>query len=55
MFVFFRGAESDKFISMDENATCPRTLAVQGCLDSEGIQRFVRPVRSPDLNSIENF
>ncbi|GFU68354.1 hypothetical protein TNCV_1719831 [Trichonephila clavipes] len=28
--------------------------AVQDCLDSEGIQRLVWPVRSPDLNPIEN-
>ncbi|GFX91552.1 hypothetical protein TNCV_3681381 [Trichonephila clavipes] len=35
-------------------ATCHRTLAVQDCLDSEGIQRLVWPARSPDLNPIEN-
>ncbi|GFU70245.1 uncharacterized protein TNCV_903871 [Trichonephila clavipes] len=39
---------------MDDNATCHRTLAVQDCLDSEGIQHLVWPVRSPDLNPIEN-
>ncbi|GFX03212.1 DDE_3 domain-containing protein [Trichonephila clavipes] len=39
---------------MDYNATCHRTLAVQDCLDSEGIQRLVWPARSPDLNPIEN-
>ncbi|GFV05850.1 hypothetical protein TNCV_5035891 [Trichonephila clavipes] len=39
---------------MDDNATCHRTLAVQDCLDSEGIQRLVSPARSPDLNPIEN-
>ncbi|GFX62694.1 hypothetical protein TNCV_4868541 [Trichonephila clavipes] len=39
---------------MDDNATCNRTLAVQDCLDSEGIQRLVWPARSPDLNPIEN-
>ncbi|GFX43243.1 transposable element Tcb2 transposase [Trichonephila clavipes] len=50
----FRGAVGDKFVFMDDNATCHRTLAVQDCLDSEGIQRFVWPVRSPDLNPIEN-
>ncbi|GFV79786.1 hypothetical protein TNCV_1726111 [Trichonephila clavipes] len=38
---------------MDDNATCHRTLAVQDCLDSEGIQRLVWPARSPDLNPIE--
>ncbi|GFW34246.1 transposable element Tc1 transposase [Trichonephila clavipes] len=40
---------------MDDNTTCHRTLAVQDCLDSEGIQRLVWPVRSPDLNPIENL
>ncbi|GFY08781.1 latrophilin Cirl [Trichonephila clavipes] len=50
----FRGAVGDKFVFMDDNATCHGTLAVQDCLDSEGIQRLVWPVRSPDLNPIEN-
>ncbi|GFU85212.1 transposable element Tcb1 transposase [Trichonephila clavipes] len=54
MFVFFRGAVGDKFVFMDDNATCHRTLAVQDCLDSEGIQRLVWPARSPDVNPIEN-
>ncbi|GFT99361.1 hypothetical protein TNCV_76771 [Trichonephila clavipes] len=31
----FRGAVGDKFVFMDDNATCHRTLAVQYCLDSE--------------------
>ncbi|GFU52443.1 hypothetical protein TNCV_193161 [Trichonephila clavipes] len=31
----FRGAVGDKFVFMDDNATCHRTLAVQNCLDSE--------------------
>ncbi|GFS57858.1 transposable element Tcb2 transposase [Trichonephila clavipes] len=53
-FRFFRGAVGDKFVFMDDNATCHRTLAVQDCLDSEGIQRLVWPARSPDLNPIEN-
>ncbi|GFV90696.1 transposable element Tcb2 transposase [Trichonephila clavipes] len=39
---------------MDDNATCHQPLAVQDCLDSEGIQRRVWPKRSPDLNPIEN-
>ncbi|GFV65850.1 transposable element Tc3 transposase [Trichonephila clavipes] len=39
---------------MDDNATCHRTLAVQDCLDSEGIQRLVWPARSLDLKPIEN-
>ncbi|GFV26336.1 transposable element Tcb2 transposase [Trichonephila clavipes] len=48
----FRGAVGDKFVFMDDNATCHRTLAVQGLSDSEGIQRLVWPARSPDLNPI---
>ncbi|GFV65854.1 ankyrin repeat and SAM domain-containing protein 6 [Trichonephila clavipes] len=39
---------------MVDNATCHRTLAVQDCLDNEGIQRLVWPARSPDINPIEN-
>ncbi|GFX72921.1 transposable element Tcb2 transposase [Trichonephila clavipes] len=50
----FRGAVGDKFVFMDDNETCHRTLAVQDCLDSEGIQRLVWQARSPDLNPIEN-
>ncbi|GFW65644.1 transposable element Tcb2 transposase [Trichonephila clavipes] len=50
----FRGADGDKFFFMEDNATCHRTLAVQDCLDSEGIQRLVWPARSPYLNPIEN-
>ncbi|GFW82347.1 transposable element Tcb2 transposase [Trichonephila clavipes] len=50
----FRGAVGDKFVFMEDNAACHRTLAVQDCLDSEGIQRLVWPARSPDLNPIEN-
>ncbi|GFT28182.1 transposable element Tcb2 transposase [Trichonephila clavipes] len=50
----FRGAVGDKFVFMDDNATCHRTLAVQDCLDSESIQRLVWPARSPDLNPIKN-
>ncbi|GFT59008.1 transposable element Tcb2 transposase [Trichonephila clavipes] len=50
----FRGAVGDKFVFMDDNTTCHRTLAVQDCLDSEGIQRLVCPARSPDLNPIQN-
>ncbi|GFU48753.1 hypothetical protein TNCV_3357421 [Trichonephila clavipes] len=37
----FRGAVGDKFVFIDDNATCHRTLAVQVYLDSEGIQRLV--------------
>ncbi|GFU43526.1 transposable element Tcb2 transposase [Trichonephila clavipes] len=43
----FRGAVGDKFVFMDDNATCHRTLAVQDCF-------LVWPARSPDLNPIEN-
>ncbi|GFX61011.1 transposable element Tcb1 transposase [Trichonephila clavipes] len=50
----FRGAVGDKFVFKDDNATCHRKLAVQDCLDSEGIQRLVWSARSPDLNPIEN-
>ncbi|GFT27016.1 transposable element Tcb1 transposase [Trichonephila clavipes] len=50
----FHGAVGDKFVFMDDNATCHQTLAVHDCLDSEGIQRLVWPERSPDLNPIEN-
>ncbi|GFV04672.1 hypothetical protein TNCV_1390031 [Trichonephila clavipes] len=32
----FRGAVGDKFVFMDDNATCHRTLAAQDCLYSEG-------------------
>ncbi|GFT63564.1 hypothetical protein TNCV_870311 [Trichonephila clavipes] len=39
---------------MDDNATCHRTLAVQDCLDSEGICNVSYGQRSPDLNPIEN-
>ncbi|GFV58502.1 transposable element Tcb2 transposase [Trichonephila clavipes] len=50
----FRGAVGDKFVFMDDNETCHRTLAVQDCLDSEGIQRLVWQARLPDLNPVEN-
>ncbi|GFU94392.1 hypothetical protein TNCV_944091 [Trichonephila clavipes] len=32
----FRGAVGDKFVFMDDNATCHRTLAVQDCLEQRG-------------------
>lgn len=50
----FRGAVGNKFIFMDDNATCHRTVAVEECVESEDIQRFEWPARSPDLNPIEN-
>ncbi|GFW73431.1 cubilin [Trichonephila clavipes] len=52
--LLFRGAVGDKFVFMYGNATCHRTLAVQDCLNREGIQRLVWPARSADLNPIEN-
>ncbi|GFW52816.1 transposable element Tcb2 transposase [Trichonephila clavipes] len=48
-----RGTVGDKFVFMDDNATCHRTVAVQDCLDSEGIQHLVWPACSPDLSPIE--
>ncbi|GFT33451.1 uncharacterized protein TNCV_294371 [Trichonephila clavipes] len=39
----FRGAVGDKFVFMDDNATCHRTLAVQDCLDSEVAGRNYPP------------
>ncbi|GFX72767.1 uncharacterized protein TNCV_4063621 [Trichonephila clavipes] len=39
---------------MDDYATCHRTLAVQDCLDSGGIERLLWSAHSPDLNPIEN-
>ncbi|GFW86337.1 transposable element Tcb1 transposase [Trichonephila clavipes] len=53
-FSLLSGAVGDKFVFMDDNATCHQTLAVQDCLDSESIQCLVWPARSPDLNPIEN-
>ncbi|GFW14884.1 transposable element Tcb1 transposase [Trichonephila clavipes] len=50
----FRLSVGDKFVFMDDNATCHRKLAVQDCFDSEGIQRLVWPAPSPDLNPIGN-
>ncbi|GFV23218.1 transposable element Tcb2 transposase [Trichonephila clavipes] len=49
----FRGAVGDKFVFMGDNATCHRTLAVQDCLDSEGIQLLVWPARAPDLTPLK--
>ncbi|GFV16662.1 transposable element Tcb1 transposase [Trichonephila clavipes] len=37
----FRGAVGDKFVFMDDNATCHRKLAFLDCLDSEDIQLLV--------------
>ncbi|GFV69004.1 chorion peroxidase [Trichonephila clavipes] len=50
----FRGAVGDKFVFMDDNATCHRTLAVQDCLDSEGYSTSGMASAFSDLNPIEN-
>ncbi|GFV33215.1 transposable element Tc1 transposase [Trichonephila clavipes] len=50
----FRGAVGDKFVFMDDNATCHRTLAVQDCLDSRGYSTSRHMASFPDLNPIEN-
>ncbi|GFU94846.1 hypothetical protein TNCV_4126581 [Trichonephila clavipes] len=39
---------------MDDNATCHRILAVQDCLDSEGIQRLVASAFSRSKPPMEN-
>ncbi|GFT29128.1 DDE_3 domain-containing protein [Trichonephila clavipes] len=52
--LLFPGAVGYKFVFMDDNSTCHRTLSVQDCLDSEGVQRLVWPARSLDLKPIEN-
>ncbi|GFT13217.1 hypothetical protein TNCV_4076751 [Trichonephila clavipes] len=49
----FRGAVGDKFVLMDDNATCHRTLAVQDCLDSEYSTSRMASAFS-DVNPIEN-
>ncbi|GFW08386.1 uncharacterized protein TNCV_1657001 [Trichonephila clavipes] len=46
----FRGAVGDKFVFMDDNATCHQTLAVQDCLDSEDLEDICPPDTS---NSFE--
>ncbi|GFT84874.1 hypothetical protein TNCV_2771521 [Trichonephila clavipes] len=51
----FRGTVGDKFVFIDDNATCHRTLRYSGLSrQRECIQRLVWPARSPDLNPIEN-
>ncbi|GFU38034.1 hypothetical protein TNCV_2086231 [Trichonephila clavipes] len=39
---------------MDDNATCHRTLAVQGLSRQRGYSASLWPARSPGLNPIEN-
>ncbi|GFW61736.1 transposable element Tc3 transposase [Trichonephila clavipes] len=47
----FRGAVGDKFVFMDDNATCHRTLAVQDCLDCEdALRRQVAGRNYPPTN-----
>ncbi|GFU66325.1 transposable element Tc1 transposase [Trichonephila clavipes] len=48
-FRLFRGAVGDKFVFMDDNATCHRTLAVQDCLDSEVAGRNYPPTNKNTL------
>ncbi|GFT89184.1 transposable element Tc3 transposase [Trichonephila clavipes] len=45
----FRDAVGDKFVFMDDNATCHRTLAVQDCLDSEVAGRNYPPTNKNTL------
>ncbi|GFX25827.1 katanin p60 ATPase-containing subunit A1 [Trichonephila clavipes] len=45
----FRGTVGDKFVFMDDNATCHRTLAVQDCLDSEVVGRHYPPTNKNTL------
>ncbi|GFV07644.1 transposable element Tc3 transposase [Trichonephila clavipes] len=45
----FRGAVGDKFVFMDDNATCHRTLAVQDCLDNEVAGRNYPPTNKNTL------
>ncbi|GFU82165.1 hypothetical protein TNCV_4466161 [Trichonephila clavipes] len=45
----FRGAVGDKFVFMDDNATCHRTLAVQDCLGSEVAGRNYPPTNKNTL------
>ncbi|GFW00094.1 transposable element Tcb1 transposase [Trichonephila clavipes] len=45
----FRGVVGDKFVFMDDYATCHRTLAVQDCLDSEVAGRNYPPTNKNTL------
>ncbi|GFX64804.1 transposable element Tcb1 transposase [Trichonephila clavipes] len=45
----FRGAVGDKFVFMDDYATCHRTLAVQDCLDGEVAGRNYPPTNKNTL------
>ncbi|GFX50858.1 transposable element Tcb2 transposase [Trichonephila clavipes] len=50
----FRGAMGLKFLFMDDNAPCHRTVAAEQLSESEDIERMDWPARSPDLNPIEH-
>ncbi|GFX81901.1 transposable element Tcb2 transposase [Trichonephila clavipes] len=50
----FRGAMGLKFLFMDDNAPCYRTVAAEQLLESEDIERMDWPARYPDLNPIEH-
>ncbi|GFW10326.1 transposable element Tcb2 transposase [Trichonephila clavipes] len=50
----FRGAMGLKFLFMDDNAPCHRTVAAEQLLESEDIERMDWPARSPDLNPIQH-
>ncbi|GFX80874.1 transposable element Tc3 transposase [Trichonephila clavipes] len=43
-----------KFLFMDDNAPCHRTVAAEQLLESEDIECMDWPARSPDLNPIEH-
>ncbi|GFW43991.1 transposable element Tcb2 transposase [Trichonephila clavipes] len=43
-----------KFLFMDDNAPCNRTVAAEQLLESEDIEHMDWPARSPDLNPIEH-
>ncbi|GFU46117.1 uncharacterized protein TNCV_2309461 [Trichonephila clavipes] len=45
----FRGAVGDKFVFMDDNATCHQTLAVQDCPDSKVASRNYPPTNKNTL------
>ncbi|GFW91087.1 hypothetical protein TNCV_1759611 [Trichonephila clavipes] len=48
----FRGAVGDKFVFMDDNATCHRTLAVQDYLDSEVTGRNYPPTNNTLIRAL---
>ncbi|GFU42385.1 transposable element Tcb1 transposase [Trichonephila clavipes] len=49
-----RGAMGLRFLFMDDNAQCHRTIAAEQLLESEDIERMDWAARSPDLNPIEH-